>query len=49
MNNFIFICEDDFKGIIMQAVILAVLFGNNDNCKKSQEAFHNDFHKSKEN
>lgn len=29
MNNFIFICEEDFKQIILQAVILASLFGNN--------------------
>ena len=51
MNNFIFICEEDFKHFILQAVILAVLFGNNnnENCKSSQEDFHNDFHKSNEN
>ena len=50
MNNFISICEEDFKHIIMQVVILAVLFGNNnDNYKSSQEDSHNDFHEGNEN
>ena len=28
MNNFIFICEEGFKEIILQAVILATLLGD---------------------
>lgn len=48
MNNFIFICEEDFKEIILQAVILAVLYGNNhDNNKRKDN--HNAVHKSKKN
>ena len=48
MNNFIFICEEDFKNIIKDAVILAVLFGynNNNNDRKDN---NNAVHKSKEN
>ncbi len=48
MNNFIFICEDDLKDLIKQAVILAVLYGNNhDNNKRKDN--HNAVHKSKKN
>ncbi len=43
MNNFIFICEEDFKDIIKEAVILAILYGNNNNNRKD---FHYDFLKS---
>ena|GEM_PF-3286798 len=47
MNNFIFICEDDFKDIIKEAVILATLFGNNNNNRKDHN--NNGVHESKEN
>lgn len=46
MNNFIFICEEDFKEIIKEAVILAILFGNNNDRKDDN---HNGVHESKEN
>ncbi len=47
MNNFIFICEDDLKDLIKEAVILAVLYGNNhDNYRKDN---HHAVHKSKKN
>ena len=47
MNNFIFICEEDFKNIIKEAVILATLFGNNNNDRKDNN--NNGVHESKEN
>lgn len=47
MNNFIFICEEDFKDIIKEAVILTVLFGNNNNDRKDNN--NNGVHESKEN
>ncbi len=47
MNNFIFICEEDFKDIIKEAVILAVLYGNNNNNRKDHN--NNGVHESKEN
>lgn len=47
MNNFIFICEEDFKEIIKEAVILAILYGNNDNNRKDDN--NNGVHESKEN
>lgn len=46
MNNFIFICEEDFKDIIKEAVILAILYGNNNYDRKDN---HNGVHESKEN
>lgn len=46
MNNFIFICEEDFKDIIKEAVILAILYGNNNNDRKDN---NNGVHESKEN
>ena len=46
MNNFIFICEEDFKEIIKEAVILAILCGNNNDRKDDN---NNDVHESKEN
>lgn len=36
MNNFIFICEEDFKEIISQAVILAVLLGNQNHSEQKE-------------
>ena len=48
MNNFIFICEEDFKDIIKEAVILAVLYGNN-NYNNGTDSNHNAVHESKEN
>ena len=48
MNNFIFICEEDFKDIIKEAVILAVLYGNN-NYNNRKDDNHNGVHESKEN
>ncbi len=47
MNNFIFICEEDFKDIIKEAVILATLYGNNNNNRKDDN--NNAVHESKEN
>lgn len=49
MNNFIFICEEDFKEIIKEAVILAILFGNNNNDNYRKDDNNNDVHESKEN
>ena len=48
MNNFIFICEEDFKKIIKEAVILAILFGYNNN-NNNRKDNHNGVHESKEN
>ncbi len=47
MNNFIFICEEDFKEIIKEAVILAILCGNNNDNRKDDN--NNGVHESKEN
>lgn len=47
MNNFIFICEEDFKEIIKEAVILAILCGNNNDNRKDDN--NNDVYESKEN
>ena len=47
MNNFIFICEEDFKDLIKEAVILAILYSNNNNNRN--EEHHNGFHESKKN
>ena len=47
MNNFIFICEEDFKDLIKEAVILAILYSNNNNNRN--EEHHNGIHESKEN
>ena len=47
MNNFIFICEEDFKDIIKEAVILAILCGNNNDNRKDDN--NNGVHESKEN
>ena len=49
MNNFIFICEEDFKEIIKEAVILAILFGNNNNDNYRKDDNNNGVHESKEN
>ncbi|MBR0167865.1 MAG: hypothetical protein IJQ08_04285 [Synergistaceae bacterium] len=46
MNNFIFICEEDFKDIIKEAVILAILYGNNNYDRKDN---NHAVHESKEN
>ena len=47
MNNFIFICEEDFKDLIKEAVILAILYSNNNNNRN--EEHHNGIHESKKN
>lgn len=47
MNNFIFICEEDFKQIIKEAVILAILYGNNINNRKDNN--NNGIHESNQN
>ena len=50
MNNFIFICEEDFKDIIKEAVILAILYSNNNNNNDDRkDDNNNDVHESKEN
>ena len=47
MNNFIFICEEDFKDLIKEAVILAILYSNNNNNRNEEHL--NGIHESKEN
>ncbi len=49
MNNFIFICEEDFKDIIKEAVILAILYGNNHNNNHDRKDDLDAVHESKEN
>lgn len=49
MNNFIFICEEDFKEIIKEAVILAILCGNNNKDNYRKDDNNNGVHESKEN
>lgn len=48
MHNYTVINEDDLRESYALFLTLAVFFFNH-NCKKFQEDFHNDFHKSKEN